>query len=440
MKLFSFTILIGGGFMNKKRSAISLFWIVFGVVTLCLSTNVSAYSIRTILEYDHSNRSNSLLNPDNILEQETQRVEAISLIEETFTIPYLENGGNITAVFRADYQYLKGRSHSEGNSSSVFNELFYHKEIGKFAGSMGREKVRWGVGYSASPTDIITLFRRPINPDDRLQVLKGTDLFRISFSTEKSQTDLVYFPDVDIRIEDMDAELNEQRVGFRHYHHAGPAEFSLVAKLEERGVWAAGANATMTVGKALELHAEYLFTSSTERLYPSGSIVRPSYTQDGSGVHDLLIGANYTFKNQWNIVTEYLFSDGGFTDRQAENYYDNLRYMDQLYGQSATLTNMATGGLLGAASVIETPVRQHNIFTRLYKDNIFGSSFAFEWFSMINIEDGSGFQVLQPRYTAADWYDIYLRIENTWGGQSTGAGLALEDLSANIGMNIFLGN
>ena len=59
---------------------------------------------------------------------------------------------------------------------------------------------------------------------------------------------------------------------------------------------------------------------------------------------------------------------------------------------------------------------------------------------MINIEDGSGFQVLQPKYTAADWYDIYLRIENTWGGQSSSAGLALEDLSANIGMNIFLGN
>ena len=51
----------------------------------------------------------------------------------------------------------------------------------------------------------------------------------------------------------------KQRVGFRHYHHAGPVEFSLVAKLEEHGDWAAGANATMTVGKALELHGEYLF-------------------------------------------------------------------------------------------------------------------------------------------------------------------------------------
>ncbi len=425
--------------MNNKQSAISLFWIVFGVITLCLSTNVSAYSIRTILEYDNTNRSNSLLNPDNILEQETQRIEAISLLEETFAIPYLENGGNITAVFRANYQYLKGRSHSEGNSSGIFNELFYHKEMGKFAGSIGREKVRWGVGYSNSPTDIITLFRRPTNPEDRLQILRGSDLFRLSFSTEKGQTDLVYFPDIDIRVEDMDMVLNKHRVGFRHYHHVGPVEFSLVAKLEERGDWAAGANATIAVGKALELHGEYLFNSSIERFYPSGSIGRPSYTQDGSGVHNLLIGANYTFKNQWNIITEYQFSDRGFTDRQSEDYYDNLRFLNQIYGQSVSLTNMAVAGLSRAASVIEAPVRQHNIFTRVYKDKIFGS-FAFEWFSMINIEDGSGFQVLQPKYTAADWYDIYLRIENSWGGQSTGAGLALEDISANIGANIYLGN
>ena len=423
--------------MNRTLLSFSLLSFVFGVTTLFQPTSSPAFSLRTILEYDHANRSNSLLNPDNILEYPTERAETIVLLDDAYNVW----DGNLAGSLRLNYRYLKGRSYKETKMSAVFNELFYHKEVGNFAGSIGREKVRWGVGYAASPTDIITTFRNARNPEDRLQVLEGSDLFRLSFSKETSQMDIVYFPDLEYHVEDADVLLVKHRVGLRYYRYLEPVECSFIGKLEEQGDWAAGVNGTVTFGNALELHGEYLFTSLNERLYPQFAL--PPFAEDGGGVHDLLIGTNYTFKNHWNAIVEYIYSSRGFNQSESRDYYEILRLLDRGLGRSIggrnPLTNLIKSGLEKIASASGTPLRQHYVFTRLYKDKIY-DSFSLEWFGVVNLNDGSGFQVLQPKYTGSDAYDIYLRIENTWGKQVSEFGLALADISVNIGMNLFWGN
>ncbi len=407
------------------------------------SCNVSAFSLKTIFEYEKADHSNSLLNPDNILERPTDRAENVTLMNGVYD---LLNGelGELVADFRFDYKYLKGHSsYKETEISGVFNELFYHNEVGNFAVSLGREKVRWGVGYSFSPTDIITLLRDPEDPDDRLQTREGTDLFRLSYTTGTSQSDIVYFPDVTFDLDNIkhSARLIKHRAGFRYYRYMDPVDVSLVGKLEEGGDWAAGANSSITIGKGLELHGEYLFTSSINKLYPSGEPEQffLPFSKKGSGVHELLLGANYTFENYWNFILEYIYQSQGYSSHESDVYFDNVRFLDRNLGQNIQLSTLAKLGIINAASAVDQPLRQHYLFTRLFKENIF-EIFSFEWYSFINLNDGSGFQLFQPKYSGSDLYDIYLRIENTWGKPESEFGLTTEDISAIIGITLFLGN
>jgi len=389
-------------------------------------------SLRIIGEYEKTYLSNSLINPDNLLKRPTDRAETIFLFGGAYDLW----GGEIEGEFRANLKYLKGSSSSSFHDREIrggFNELFYQRDIGNFSITLGQKRIRWGVGYSLSPTDIITRLRDPEDPEDRLQSRRGSELFLLSYATGESQLDVIYFPEVVLNIEE--ARFIQNRMGFRYYRYMEPVDISFVGKIEEGSNWAAGINSSVTLGKALELHGEYLFTSFNNTLYPEGNPNRffLPFSKKDNNVHELLLGGHYTFENYWNITMEYIYRSQGYSDTEWDDYTNHIRFLNQNLEKDPQQSILS---LLNAASVFELPLRKHYLFLRLFRQEIF-QSFSLQWYSFIGLTDGSGFSVLEPKYTASDWYNIYLRLEKFWGNPVSEFGLAPEDLNAIAGITLF---
>lgn len=426
--------------MNQQKKSLSLLilMIPLEVYVLLFACDVFAFSLRVIGEYEKIDLSDSLLNPDNLLKRPTDRANTVTLLEGEYKL-WL---GELVANYRASFQYLKGPS-SFSNSvfKGQFNEFFYQKEIENLTMSLGRKKVRWGVGYALSPTDIITQLRETDDPEDRLQIHKGAEMFQLSAMAEESQFDFIYFPE--IGFDNWEQRLIQHRVGLRYYRYIEPVDVSVVGKIEEEGNWAAGLNGSLTLGSALELHGEYLFTSFNDTLYPDYAdnpeqfYLSFPYYKKNNVLHDLLIGGQYTFKNYWNITLEYIYRSRGYSRTEWKAYVDHIRFLNQNLVQENH--EPAILGLKNAALVFNPPLRQHYLFVRLFKQEIF-QSFSLEWSNFMSLSDLSGFQILETKYTGSDWYDIYLRLQKFWGSSSSEFGLVPEDFKGIVGITLFFGS
>ncbi|NTU97065.1 MAG: hypothetical protein HGA62_04525 [Chlorobiaceae bacterium] len=319
------------------------------------------------------------------------------------------------------------------------NQLYYQKKTDGIALLVGRKKIRWGVAYSYSPTDLVSQIRTPEDPEDRLGIIKGADVLQLSLSNDISQFDIAYLPRLNWGFDDTFFE--NSRLAVRWYRFMEPYDVSLVGTVDEDGRWAAGFNTSATYGKALELHAEYLYTSSKSRQYPDASIDPSSFTIPffetcSGGYHEILIGGQYTFKNNLNLTLEYLFTSAGYSADQFREYSAHVEYLNSQYSISP---DPALAGLYESASHFLLPLRKNYLFSRLYHPDVV-SSIALEIYSYISLCDGSGFFVFQPKYEKAKNYEVYLQLKKFWGKKDSEFGLVPEDFSAIAGVSLFLGS
>ncbi len=397
------------------------------------------YSATITAEGESVDLQESRLNPNNILRRKDTRFEGFVLGEAL----YKKYGSTIYGELRLGYEYLEGESQGSPFDDSSFdvdvNQLYYRTYSGPFSFVVGRKKVRWGVGYSYSPTDLITQLRNPEDPQDRLSTIQGSDLVEVSYVSDNGQVDLIYCPVLDWDFENSFFEKN--RAGVRWYRFVDPFDVAVVGRVDDDGEWAAGLNTSVTAGNALELHAEYLYTSENDRRYPDTGIspktfVYPFLPQDG-GVHEVLLGGHYTFENDLNLTLEYLFKSSGYTSEEFSSYAAHAAYLEYRFikgvNKPATLA-----GLAEASANYSIPQRKHYLFSRVYHPELI-ESFSFELYSFCSLADGSGLVVLVPKYTASDYFDLYLRLEKFWGARDTEFGLVPEDISFIAGISLFWG-
>src|SRR5690606_34177154 len=74
-------------------------------------------------------------------------------------------------------------------------ELYYQLSKGPFGLLAGRKKVKMGVGYIVSPSDIIIQPPSLTDPTDRFYNIKGSDLLQLSYYTKSGQVDFYYLID-----------------------------------------------------------------------------------------------------------------------------------------------------------------------------------------------------------------------------------------------------
>ncbi|ABL65137.1 hypothetical protein Cpha266_1096 [Chlorobium phaeobacteroides DSM 266] len=431
-----------------KITALFSFFLFLAVLPISVQAEESADSsassfsgsLRLGGEVEHFEKSNSLLNPSNILMRPDTRAEAF-LIGNAL---YKGIGGVFEAELRFSYEYFSGTSKTYFEDQSFdtqVNQLYYQTKSGPVSLLLGRKKVRWGVGYSYSPTDLISQLKNPEDPDDRLNRIKGTDLVQLSYNNENSQLDLVYLPKVNWSFDETFISYN--KYAMRWYNFIDPVDLSFVGSVDEEGEWAAGINTSVSIGKALELHAEYLYQSSNNKRYPdlysnASDLAIPFFFTKNGGVHDVVVGGQYTFENNLNLTLEYLYRSSGYSNNTFNAYVNHLDYLNADY-QTSLNPLPALAGLQESAINFDLPLHNHYLFGRLYHPDVI-HGVSVEMYSLVSIADGSGLFVFMPKYEKNDAYEVYLRVKKFWGKNDTEFGLVPEDLSGIIGVSLFLGN
>ena len=156
----------------------------------------------------------------------------------------------------------------------------------------GRVIEKWGTGYGWTPTAFVGPARNPTDPNDRRSAYSGRDMIRAD----------VFVKDTNISL----YALEGGSVAGRVYRLVRGTDVSLVFRDRDFGL-----SLSRVFGDALELHAE---------------IARTSHTR-------AVIGGQYTFANNTNLVVELYHGTDGLTARQWDAFREitDLREANDRY-------------------------------------------------------------------------------------------------------------
>ena len=211
-------------------------------------------------------------------------------------IPYRTNLGDATAFIEAatEDKRWKLRVKLRGEMS---DQAVDHGEVGEafvqFAATdwldvtAGRVIEKWGTGYGWTPTAFVGPAKNPTDPDDRRSAYRGRDMVRAD----------VFIKDTSISL----YALEGGAVAAKVYRLVRGTDVSLVYR-RENGANDAGINLSRVFGDALEVHAE---------------VARTRYTR-------AVLGAQYTFPGNLNVVVEVYHGTDGLTSRQWQSFRDSV--------------------------------------------------------------------------------------------------------------------
>jgi hypothetical protein len=276
------------------------------------------------------------------------------------------------------------------------NELNFTSKSPNIAITAGRKKVKWGVGYGFSPTNIVSPSTLANDPDDRLRKIRGSDLLQISLSQEANQFDMCYLPDTGHNRD----FIRSQAVAMRYYFFSSPFDTSIVARIEQKGPGSYGANESIVIGDDLELHAEALFQTLQNTLRPSAD--HTTFEQRTTTGYTLLLGGQWSPVKQTNLVLEYYRVSNGFTPVDWANY-------------QAILANPSTG--VGSPTfpyslLDQITKRQNYVFFRGHQNQIItfsDVSIELEFIVLYGIDDGSSLQRILGNCSWGDSLQVYVQ-------------------------------
>jgi hypothetical protein len=181
----------------------------------------------------------------------------------------------------------------------------------------GRVIEKWGTGYAWNPTAFVSPQKNPTDPTDRRSTYRGVDMLRAD----------VFVRDTNLSL----YALRNHAVAARVYRLIGGTDVSLHLRRDANGTQQ-GISAARVFGDALELHGE-----ATRR--------------------HLLLGGQYTFRANVNVVAELYRSGDGLTASQWRAFCQDV---------DAALAR-GDGAALYAANLRYAPLRmaRNYAFTRV---------------------------------------------------------------------------
>ncbi len=148
----------------------------------------------------------------------------------------------------------------------------------------GRVIEKWGTGYAWNPVGFVSPQKNPTDPTDRRSAFRGVDMLRADAFVHGTNVSLY--------------ALRDHAVAARVYRLVGGTDVSLHFRRDAGGTQQ-GLSAAHVVGDALELHGE-----ATRR--------------------HLLLGGQYTFRANVNVVAEVYRSGDGLTAGQWQAFRDGI--------------------------------------------------------------------------------------------------------------------
>jgi hypothetical protein len=211
-------------------------------------------------------------------------------------IPYRTNVGDATAFIEAstDDKRWKLRAKLRAEAS---DQAADRGEVGEafvqFAATdwldvtAGRVIEKWGTGYGWTPTAFVGPAKNPTDPGDRRSAYRGRDMVRADLFVKDTNVSLY--------------ALEGGTVAAKVYRLIRGTDVSLMYR-REHGTHDVGISLSRVFGDALELHAEVARTAHTRAV----------------------VGAQYTFAGNVNVVLEVYHGTDGLTSRQWQSFRDSI--------------------------------------------------------------------------------------------------------------------
>jgi hypothetical protein len=184
----------------------------------------------------------------------------------------------------------------------------------------GRKIEKWGTGYAWNPTGVVNPRKSPADPNDRRSAYRGVDMAGIDLYVRDWNVTLLAVPEIDWN------DRSERIVtgagwAARAYRLVRGADLSFSASGGEYLPNSQGISFSRVFGDALELHFEAAYFNDSLRYLPQQGGFAPVRRKHV----DLLLGANYTFRHNLNLIVEYFHTGRGLTSSEWGVFRDNVR-------------------------------------------------------------------------------------------------------------------
>ncbi len=288
-----------------------------GVIVLCLlglAPAVSGQQVRvfgeggTEAEIAPANTS-SPLNPGNILNTQ--------MLNDSSDLTLFSNITSDDRRWKLQVK-LRGSNDWQRDSTSKFevSELSFKYSVASWLDlRIGREIERWGTGYAWNPTGVVNPRKDPADPGDRRSLFRGVDMVGADIFVKGWDITVLGTP-----------EIAWTGKGGRHLLSTGWATRAYrLIKGTDVAFTASGGNGlpnsqglslARVFGNALELHGEAAYISDTVRFLPRSAdlaLIRRPHAE-------VLLGGQYTLRNNVNVVAELYHSGLGLSGREWNDY------------------------------------------------------------------------------------------------------------------------
>ncbi|RPJ58020.1 MAG: hypothetical protein EHM23_18680 [Acidobacteria bacterium] len=179
----------------------------------------------------------------------------------------------------------------------------------------GRSIERWGTGYAWNPTGVVNPRKNPSDPTDRRDRYQGVDNVQVDLFVRDWNVTLLAVPEIDWDGRD-GKHLLSTGWAVRAYRLVQGIDLSLSASGGNGLPNSQGVSVSRVVGNALEIHAEIAAFQDSVRFRPIDGGWMPQTKKHV----DLLLGGQYTFPRNVNVVVEYYHSGNGLDSVEWTGY------------------------------------------------------------------------------------------------------------------------
>ncbi len=195
-------------------------------------------------------------------------------------------------------------------------ELYYSVSLTSWLDvQAGRSIEKWGTGYAWNPTGVVNPRKNPSDPSDRRGLYRGVDNVQVDLFVHDWNVTLLAVPEIDWEGRH-GKHLLATGWAARAYRLIQGVDFSVSASGGSGLPNSQGVSVSRVVGNALELHAEAAAFQDGVRFRPIAGV----WTPETKKHLDLLLGGQYTFPRNVNVILEYYHSGNGLDSNEWQGY------------------------------------------------------------------------------------------------------------------------
>ena len=209
---------------------------------------------------------------------------------------------------------LRGSNEWRRDRTSKFdvNELNFNYSVSSWLDlTVGRKIERWGTGYAWNPTGVVNPRKDPTDPNDRRSLYRGVDMISADLFLKGWDISLLGVPEVSWSAKN-GRRLLTTGWAMRAYKLIKGTDVAFTASGGNGLPNSQGLSLARVFGNALELHGEAAYISDSVRLLPRNDGLVPVRRPHA----EVLLGGQYTFRNNVNLVAEFYHTGQGLSERE----------------------------------------------------------------------------------------------------------------------------